>query len=146
MYQEEKVSHSIFRAQQNINQENKAQAEEIGKLVVKDLRVRFEKEKILGSDEIGDVVERILIDEKLYDIARAFIIARERQRQEAKAEQGLGVVDDIGLPYNSIVVIRNKYLKKTNRAGRAKHPNKCFTGWRELWQKRKQIRRKESGG
>ncbi|MEK7513315.1 MAG: adenosylcobalamin-dependent ribonucleoside-diphosphate reductase [Patescibacteria group bacterium] len=126
LYQEEKVSHSIFRAQQNINQENKAQAEEIGKLVVKELKLRLEKEKILGSDEIGDVVERILIDEKLYDIARAFIIARERQRQEAKAEQGLGVVDDIGLPYNSIVVIRNKYLKKDEQGRPSETPKQMF--------------------
>ena len=112
VYNEEKISRSIYRAQENINKENWDQAREVAKLVIKELEPRFEKDKILGSDEIGDVLERVLIDQKLYDIARAFIIAREKQRQEAKAEKGLGVIDDLGLPYSSIVVMRNKYLRK----------------------------------
>jgi len=80
----------------------------------------------LGSDEIGDVVERVLIDNKLYDIARAFIIARERQRQESKAEHGLGVVDDVGLPYSSIVVLKNKYLRKDESGKPLETPKQCF--------------------
>ncbi|MCG2692038.1 adenosylcobalamin-dependent ribonucleoside-diphosphate reductase, partial [Microgenomates group bacterium] len=99
---------------------DKALADKIGKLVIEELKPKFEREKILGTDEIGDVVERVLIDQKLYDIARAFIIARERQRQEAKAEKGLGVIDDIGLPYTSIVVMKNKYLQK------GETPKGCF--------------------
>lgn len=120
VYSEDKISHSIFRAQENINKQDIDQAKLIGKTVIAELKKRFEEEKILGSDEIGDVVERILIDEKLYDIARAFIIAREKQRQEHKAEHGLGVVDDIGLPYSSIVVLKNKYLVK------GETPKQCF--------------------
>lgn len=125
-YQVEKVIHSIYRAQENINKENRPQAEIIGKKVDKELDKRFETEKIMGSDEIGDVVERVLIDEKLYNIARAFIIARENQRQEAKAEHGIGVKDDIGLPYSSIVVIRNKYLKKDDQGKVIETPKKMF--------------------
>lgn len=120
VYSEDKIIHSIFRAQENIGKESRLQAEAIGRQVILELKKRFEQEKILGSDEIGDVVERVLIDEKLYDIARAFIIARERQRQEHKAEHGLGVVDDVGLPYSSIVVLKNKYLV----AGET--PKACF--------------------
>ena len=120
VYQEGKISHSILRAQQNINKEDKALADKIGKLVAEELKPQFEQEKILGTDEIGDVVERVLIDQQLYDIARAFIIARERQRQEAKAEKGLGVIDDIGLSYTSIVVMKNKYLQK------GETPKGCF--------------------
>ena len=121
VYSEDKIAHSIYRAQENIHKENKAQAEAIGRKVIEELKSRFESEKILGSDEIGDVVERVLIDNKLYDIARAFIIARERQRQEHKAEHGLGVVDDVGLAYSSIVVLKNKYLMK------GETPKGCFS-------------------
>ncbi|MDZ7586315.1 MAG: adenosylcobalamin-dependent ribonucleoside-diphosphate reductase [Patescibacteria group bacterium] len=120
VYSEGKVAHSIFRAQQNINKEDKILADKIGKVVAEELKLKFAREKILGTDEIGDVVERVLIDQQLYDIARAFIIAREKQRQEAKAEKGLGVVDDIGLPYTSILVMKNKYLQKDET------PKGCF--------------------
>lgn len=126
VYNEEKISHSVFRAQENINREDLELAGEIGKKVASELNPRFEKEKILGSDEIGDVVERVLIDEQLYDIARAFIIAREKQRQEAKAEKGLGVVDDVGLPYSSIVVMKNKYLRKDSSGKVMETPGQCF--------------------
>ncbi len=126
VYNEEKIAHSVFRAQENINREDLELAREIGKKVASDLNPRFEKEKILGSDEIGDVVERVLIDEQLYDIARAFIIAREKQRQEAKAEKGLGVVDDVGLPYSSIVVMKNKYLRKDSSGKVMETPGQCF--------------------
>lgn len=126
VYSEDKISHSIFRAQENIHKENLDQAKAIGKQVIAELKKRFEQDKILGSDEIGDVVERVLIDNKLYDIARAFIIARERQRQEAKLEHGLGVVDDVGLPYSSIVVLKNKYLRKDDSGRPLETPKACF--------------------
>jgi ribonucleoside-diphosphate reductase alpha chain len=126
VYSEDKVIHSIFRAQENIHKEDLAQAKMIGTKVIAELKKRFEAEKILGSDEIGDVVERVLIDEKFYDIARAFIIARERQRQEHKAEHGLGVVDDVGLPYSSIVVLKNKYLVKDDNGKPLETPKGCF--------------------
>lgn len=126
VYSDAKVIHSIFRAQENINKPDLEQAKTIGKIVITELKKRFEAEKILGSDEIGDVVERVLIDEKLYDIARAFIIARERQRQEHKAEHGLGVIDDVGLPYSSIVVLKNKYLMKDENGRPLETPKQCF--------------------
>ena len=126
VYSEGKIAHSIFRAQENIHKEDKDQADQIAKKVIAELNKRFASEKILGSDEIGDVVERVLIDNKLYDIARAFIIARERQRQESKAEHGLGVIDDVGLPYSSIVVLKNKYLRKDEAGKPLETPKQCF--------------------
>ena len=82
VYNEEKVARSIYRAQENINKENWDQARSVAKVVIKELEPMFVKDKILGSDEIGDVLERVLIDQKLYDIARAFIIAREKARSQ----------------------------------------------------------------
>ena len=126
VYDDGKIARSIYRAQENINKENWQEARKVGKIVTRELDERFTKDKVLGSDEIGDVLERVLIDQKLYDIARAFIIAREKQRQAAKAEKGLGVVDDLGLPYSSIVVMRNKYLKKDENGRVLETPQGLF--------------------
>ena len=126
VYNKEKVVRSIYRAQENIEKQDWDQARVIGKLVVDELEEKFKQEKILGSDEVGDVLERVLIDNKLYDIARAFIIAREKQRQEDKAEKGLGVVDDVGLPYTSIVVLKNKYLQKNDSGQVIETPKDLF--------------------
>ncbi len=126
VYSKEKLVRSIYRAQENIEKQNWDQARKIGKLVIDELEEKFKQEKILGSDEVGDVLERVLIDNKLYDIARAFIIAREKQRQEDKAEKGLGVVDDVGLPYTSIVVLKNKYLQKDDNDRVTETPKDLF--------------------
>ena len=120
VYQPEKITHSIFRAQTNIDKEDRILADKIGRLVAQELKPRFLREKIIGTEEIGDCVERTLIDQKLYDIARAYIIAREKQRQEAKLEKGLGVVDDLGIPYNSVLVMKRKYLQP------GETPKRCF--------------------
>ena len=126
LYSAEKIARSICQAQDNIGKKNWRRARQVAGLVTKELEERLAKEKILGTDEIGDCVERVLIDQKDYDVARAYIISREKQRQALKAEKGLGVVDDVGLDYTSIVVIKNKYLKK-NRSGRvAESPKQMF--------------------
>lgn len=121
-----KITNSIVMAQSNVGISNVRQAKRVGKLVVADLQKRLAAERLIGTDQIGDAVERILIDQALYEIARAYIISRERQRQEQKAEKQLGVVDDIGLPYNSIVVIRNKYLQEDEQGNPIETPKQMF--------------------
>lgn len=125
-FEPSKITHSIVMAQSNVGITDTQQGKRIGKLVLVDLQERLASERLIGTDQIGDTVERILIDEALYEIARAYIIARERQRQEQKAEKQLGVVDDVGLPYNSIVVIRNKYLKKDDQGNPSETPKQMF--------------------
>jgi ribonucleoside-diphosphate reductase alpha chain len=122
----QKITQSIVRAQSNVGVTDADQAKHVGSLVFSDLQKRLASERLIGTDQIGDAVERILIDEALYDIARAYIIARERQRQETRAEKQLGVTDDIGLPYNSIVVIRNKYLQKDDQGSPIETPKQMF--------------------
>jgi len=149
IYTAEKIARSIYQAQENIGKQDWQQARQVARLVMKELEERFARDKILGTDEIGDCVERVLIDKKLYDVARAYIIAREKQRQEMKAEKGIGVVDDVGLPYSSIVVIKNKYLIKDETGRVLETPRAMFervakalvkmessSSKKEIWQKR----------
>ncbi|OGY18216.1 MAG: ribonucleoside-diphosphate reductase, adenosylcobalamin-dependent [Candidatus Chisholmbacteria bacterium RIFCSPLOWO2_01_FULL_50_28] len=121
-----KITRSIVMAQSNVGVTDAETAKRIAKMAVSDLSDRLASERVIGTDEIGDTVERILIDESLYVIARAYIIARERRRQERKAEKQLGVVDDVGLPYNSVVVIRNKYLRKDDNGHPVETPKQMF--------------------
>jgi ribonucleoside-diphosphate reductase alpha chain len=111
-FQKKKILASIIRAQENIDRVDETIAKAVTRLAYRDLKRNLGKERIISSLDIGDTVERILIEESYYDIAKAFILARERQRQERRAGRGLGVEDDLGLSYNQLVVIANKYLQK----------------------------------
>jgi len=121
-----KILSSVISAQENIDAVDQGLAKEAAKLVYRDLKRNLRKEKIISTSDIGDTVERILIEEKLYDIAKAYIIARERQRQERRAGRGLGVKDDLGLAYNQLVVVVNKYLTKDNQGLALETPQQMF--------------------
>ncbi len=125
-YQKDKIYRSILRAQENINALDEQIAIRIADLADADLNNRLHKEAVIGTDDIGDTVERILLEENLFHIAKAYIIARERQRQEARASKGLGVKDDLGLSYNQLIVIGNKYLQKDENGKIIETPREMF--------------------
>ena len=121
-----KIFFSIISAQENINAVNEELAKIITRLVYRDLKKKYGKEPVISTSDIGDTVERVLIEESYYDIAKAYIIARERQRQERRAGRGLGVQDDLGLSYNQLVVIANKYLQKDEKGNIIETPGAMF--------------------
>ena len=125
-FSKQKILSSVISAQENIDAVDQGLAKEVAKLVSRDLKKNLRKEKIISTSDIGDTVERILIEEKLYDIAKAYIIARERQRQERRAGRSLGVKDDLGLAYNQLVVVVNKYLKKDKQGLALETPHQMF--------------------
>jgi len=125
-YSKDKIFHSIIRAQENISSVDEQMAHRIADLVDHDLNFRLKKEAVIGTDDIGDTVERILLEENLFHIAKAYIIARERQRQEARASKGMGIKDDLGLSYNQLIVIGNKYLQKDENSKIKETPKQMF--------------------
>lgn len=125
-FSRQKILASIIRAQENIDSVDEEIAKKVSRLVNRDLKDHYRREKIISTSDIGDTVERILIEERLYDTAKAYIIARERQRQERRAGRGLGVVDDLGLSYNQLVVVANKYLRKDEKGNAIESPLEMF--------------------
>ncbi len=126
-FDRKKIFRSILSAQENIEMVDKELAKELALWVWRDLKENFAKEIVISSAEIGDTVERILIEESLYDIAKAYIIAREKQRQKAKADKGLGVTDDLGLSYNQLIVMSAKYLRRDDSDKVIETPREMFT-------------------
>jgi ribonucleoside-diphosphate reductase alpha chain len=125
-FSKDKILNSIIRAQENINAVDRDIAWQVSKRILEDLDKNFKSETVIGTTDIGDTVERILLEEKQYEVAKAYIIARERQRQEARAGRGLGVSDDLGLSYNQLVVIANKYLQRDEQDTIIETPKEMF--------------------
>ncbi len=125
-FSRKKITQSIQKAQENINMLDEDLAKEISLWVYRELKDKFSKESIISSVDIGDTVERILIEESNYDTAKAYIISREKQRQERRAGRGLGVIDDIGISYNQLVIITNKYLRKDSEGNIIETPKQML--------------------
>ncbi|MGQ9622813.1 MAG: adenosylcobalamin-dependent ribonucleoside-diphosphate reductase [Candidatus Caldatribacteriaceae bacterium] len=111
-FRTEKVVHAIYRALSVCNKENEDLAWRLADKVVVLLGEKV-RGRVPEVEEIQDVVEEVLMREGLSDVARAYILYREKRRalREAKWEL-FGVRDDLKLSLNAVRVLKERYLQK----------------------------------
>ncbi len=107
-----KIADSIFLAAQDVGGTDRKLAEKIAQEVVLRIKKQYGRMKSVSTAEIGDMVERILLERTHYKTAKAYILNREKKRQVESAKRALGVHDDVGLSYNALVVAKEKYLRR----------------------------------
>lgn len=110
-YDEAKVADAIFLAAQDVGGTDKKLAIKLAGQVTKYLSEQFGRKKEISTRDIGDAVERVLMESHHIRTAKAYILNRDKKREEFEAKIRLGVVDDVGLSLNSLVVMKNKYLR-----------------------------------
>nr|MBP9670692.1 adenosylcobalamin-dependent ribonucleoside-diphosphate reductase [Candidatus Woesebacteria bacterium] len=108
----EKVTDSIFLAAQDVGGTDKKLAQMIAQEVIERLKKQYGRIKSVSSAEIGDMVERILLEKTHYKTAKAYILNREKKRQVEASKRALGVNDDVGLSLNALMVAKEKYLRR----------------------------------
>lgn len=79
-----------------------------------------------GVEDIQDIVERVLIDAGHADVAKAYILYRQRRSEIREAKRYLGVADDLKLSVNAIEVLKKRYLKRDERGDVAETPGELF--------------------
>jgi ribonucleoside-diphosphate reductase alpha chain len=115
----EKIADSIFLAAQDVGGTDDKLATEIAKEVVTRIKKHYGRTPRVASEEIGDMVERVLLEKTHYKTAKAYILNREKKRQIEANKRALGVMDDVGLSLNALVVAKEKYLLRDSE-GEAK--------------------------
>lgn len=107
-----KIADSIFLAAQDVGGTDRALAQELAGKVMDRIVTHYGKLKEVPSVVIGDSVERILLESEHYKTAKAYILNRDKKRKMESAKRSLGVHDDVGVSYNELVVIKEKYIQK----------------------------------
>ncbi len=105
-----KITKAIYKALSACGKDSEEEAE---KLTQKVLEILPEKTKssVPEVEEIQDAVEEVLMREGLPEVARAYILYREKRRKLREAKQKLfGVKDDLKLSLNAIQVLQERYL------------------------------------
>ncbi len=118
-YAEAKVADAIFLAAQDVGGTDERLANSLAIAVTTYLTDQFGRRKEISTRDIGDAVERILIEHHHIKTAKAYILNRDKKREEIEAKIRLGVVDDVGLSLNALVVMKNKYLREDETPGEA---------------------------
>jgi len=83
-FDKEKIATSIFKAAQRVGGKDTTLAENLSEKVENFLKEKFPKARTISTDEIGDAVEKVLIEEGHAKTAKTFILYREGQKKSRK--------------------------------------------------------------
>lgn len=110
-FDSEKITAVITKACNSVGIFNAEMAEEISQKVVAILSKEYKK-KIPGVEDIQNTVESTLSTSGYYEVARSYILYRERRQGVRKTKELIGVTDELKLSINTIQVLKNRYLQK----------------------------------
>ncbi|MFA5130845.1 MAG: ribonucleoside triphosphate reductase [Patescibacteria group bacterium] len=80
-FDQDKIVRAIYKAAVSVEIDDRHLAKKIGDQVVMKINKKFHKNSIPAVEEIQDIVEEVLIENKLIKIAKAYIIYRDQHRQ-----------------------------------------------------------------
>lgn len=127
-FEKSKITRAIYKAMLSVKTGSMADAEQVADNVVKEL------EKIRGNptvEQIQDLVENVLmtsvkknVDYK--EVAKAYIIYREKRRTIRDEKERLGVKDDLKLSINAVKTLEARYLLKDEEGKIIETPGQMF--------------------
>ncbi len=112
----EKITIAIFKALKSVGKEDLKTAQKLSGQVVSVVEEKFGEKEIPNVEEVQDIVETVLIKNGLADVAKSYILYRQKRSEVREAKKLLGVSDDLKLSVNATKVLRNRYLLR-NEAG-----------------------------
>jgi len=118
----EKIEFAIYRALKSQNIDDIGLATRLTQKVIE----KIEKDKIPTVEEIQDIVENVLIENGLSNVAKAYILYREKRKQIRESKKILGIEDKLKLSVNSINVLRKRYLLRNEKGEIIETPDEMF--------------------
>ena len=108
----QKIADSIWYAAQSVGGRDKKLPCQLARQVGEYLAKKSDGETKIQSVVIGEAVEKILIEKGHAKTAKNYILYRENKKHLRQNKESLEVKDDIGLSYNTLYILKSRYLKK----------------------------------
>jgi len=86
----------------------------------------FSDRKIPHVEDVQDAVEQVLIENKFAEVAKAYIIYRQRRTEIREAKRLIGVTDELKLGVNATKVLQRRYLLKDDKGNVIETPAQLF--------------------
>jgi len=122
----EKIIQSIWFAASKVGGKDKNLSMTLGQEVMGILGKRYPNGEKIQTTEIGELVEKVLIEKGHAKTAKEFIRYRENKKHLRQDKESLGVVDDIGLSYNTLYILKSRYLKRNEKGEIIETPKGMF--------------------
>ncbi len=110
-FEPEKIVAAVSKAIESVRPADEQLASSLATKAVEELEKKYVRQ-IPNVEEIQDVVEHVLIESGHADIAKAYILYRQKRADIRQAKAALGVKDDLKLTVNAVKVLERRYLRK----------------------------------
>jgi len=111
-FDSKKITEAIWKAARAVGGKDRTLAVKLTEQVVEKLKKQLKPEETPGVEQVQDLVEKTLIENGQASIAKAYILYRQRRAEIRRMKLLLGVVDELKLPLNAILVLERRYLRK----------------------------------
>jgi ribonucleoside-diphosphate reductase alpha chain len=111
-FDQDKIAEAIWKAAKAVGGRDRQLASKLAADVVKRLGKQLKPREIPTVEQVQDLVEITLIETGHARTSKAYILYRQKRAEIRKAKTMLGIVDELKLPLNSILVLERRYLQK----------------------------------
>jgi ribonucleoside-diphosphate reductase alpha chain len=122
----EKITQAIFKAMKSVGKENFELAKKLSDRVVRIVEEKFGEEEIPNVEDVQDIVETVLMQSGLVDVAKSYILYRQKRTEVRETKKLIGVADDLKLSINAIKVLRSRYLLRDEYGNIVETPRQMF--------------------
>jgi ribonucleoside-diphosphate reductase alpha chain len=124
-FDEKKIANAILKALTAVKHGDETLAEKLSNEVVKLVEERFEGE-IPNVENVQNIVEEVLAKNGYADVAKAYILYRQKRTEIREYKKFFDVVDDLKMGVNAIKVLENRYLMKNEEGDVVETPSQMF--------------------
>ncbi|MDH5448420.1 MAG: adenosylcobalamin-dependent ribonucleoside-diphosphate reductase [Candidatus Bathyarchaeota archaeon] len=110
-----KITEAIWKAEKAVGIKDRQLAANLAEYVVRQLEKQLKPDEIPRVEQVQDLVEKTLIKNGQASMAKAYILYRQKRTKIRRMKGLLGVVDELKLPLNAILVLERRYLKKDEK-------------------------------
>lgn len=120
-----KITNAIRKAIVAVKMEDGELAERLSEEVVSILKEDFEG-RIPNVEDVQNIVERVLIKNGYAEVAKAYILYRQKRAEIRETKKLFGVTDDLKLMVNAVSVLERRYLRKDDQGNVIETPAEMF--------------------
>jgi ribonucleoside-diphosphate reductase alpha chain len=121
----QRISSAITKAFMAIKAPDGERSKAIAQDVITELKARFPSEPP-GVEEIQDIVEKSLMRAGEMDVAKAYMLYRQKRAEVRAIKKALGVTDELKLSINAVTVLQRRYLLRDDQGNIKETPAQLF--------------------
>jgi len=126
-FNKNKVITAISRAFLSVGRSEEENVQKVAEFVFNEIKKKYDG-GIITVEQVQDAVEQALMKKNYADVAKAYILYRQKHKELREMKSLMGDVDDdLKLPINSFKVLKARYLQKDEEGKIIETPRQLFT-------------------